>query len=91
MKRLLNNLWLKLLALLVGLLVWFHVVTEKTYTYEVTLPVTDVDLRDDLTLATLPPDSIEIIVSAKGKQLVQNSWRELGLRINARELINAAE
>lgn len=86
MKRLLNNLWLKLLALLVGLLVWFHVVTEKTYTYEVTLPVTDVDLRDDLILATLPPDSIAIIVSAKGKQLVQNSWRELGLRINISKL-----
>ncbi|MBK7142129.1 MAG: YbbR-like domain-containing protein [bacterium] len=86
MKSLLNNLWLKLLALLIGLLVWFHVVTEKSYTYEVMLPVTDVDLRDDLTIATQPPDSILVIVSAKGKQLVQSSWRERGLRINISKL-----
>ncbi len=86
MKKLLNNIWLKFLALLVGVLVWFHVVTEKTYNYEVTVPVTDIDLRDDLTLATLPPDSIVVVVSAKGKQLVQSGWRERGVRINISKL-----
>lgn len=86
MKMLLNNIWLKLLALLVGVLVWFHVVTEKNYSYEVKLPVTEVDLRDDLTLGTLPPDSVLIQVSAKGKQLVQSSWRENGIRINISKL-----
>ncbi|MCM2272692.1 MAG: CdaR family protein [candidate division Zixibacteria bacterium] len=82
MRMILNNFWLKLLALLIGLIVWFHVVTEKNYSYEVTLPVVDVDLRDDLTLATMPPDSLYIQVSAKGKQLVQSAWRENGIRIN---------
>jgi hypothetical protein len=86
MKLLLNNIWLKLLALLVGLLVWFHVVTEKNYSYEVKLPVTKVDLRDDLSLATRPPDSVIVMVSAKGKQLVQNSWRKNGVRINISKL-----
>lgn len=86
MRKLLNNIWLKLLALLIGVLVWFHVVTEKHYSYEVKLPVTEVDLRDELTLSTLPPDSVLVQVSAKGKQLVQSAWRENGVRINISKL-----
>jgi hypothetical protein len=86
MKYLLQNFWLKMLALVIGLLVWFHVATDKTYTYQLRLPVTQVDLREHNTLASLPPDSLTVVVSAKGKQLIRSEWREQGVRINISKL-----
>ena len=87
MRFLTNNFWLKLLALVIGLLVWVHVATEKTYTYQLKLPVTRVDLKAHQTLAAHPPDSLTVIISAKGKQLLQSTWRDQGIRINASKLL----
>ncbi len=87
MIKLLENFWLKVLALIIGLLIWFHVATEKTYNYEVKLPVEEVDLKDSLTLAANPPESLLVTVSAKGKQLLRHQWRQDGLRINATRYI----
>ncbi len=39
MKSLLENFWLKIVALIMGLLLWFHVATEKIYNYEVRVPI----------------------------------------------------
>ena len=83
MMKLLENFWLKIIALIMGLLIWFHVATEKTYNYEVDLPVAQVDLKDSLTLASNPPDTVQAKVSATGKQLLRKQWREEGVRINA--------
>ncbi len=83
MIRVLNNFWLKVVALIMGLLLWFHVATEKIYNYQLTLPVTKIDLREHYTLATPPPESIVVAVSAKGKQLLRSSWRQQGVRISA--------
>lgn len=83
MRNFFENIWLKLLALLLGFLVWLHVATEKPYTYELRLPVTEVALKERLVLADPPPDSILVAVSATGKQLLRQSWRRNGLRINA--------
>lgn len=66
-----------------GLLLWFHVATEKKYNYEVKLPVSEIIVKDNLALASKPPDSLTIKVSATGKQLLRQSWKESGLRINA--------
>ncbi|PWB68070.1 hypothetical protein C3F09_12370 [candidate division GN15 bacterium] len=87
MRFLLNNFWLKILALVMGLLVWIHVATEKTYTYQLKLPVTRVDLKVHNTLAAQPPESLTVIVSAKGKSLLQSGWRDQGIRINASKLV----
>ncbi|HUV30668.1 MAG TPA: CdaR family protein [Acidobacteriota bacterium] len=81
--RLLDNFWLKLIALLMGFLVWLHVATEKTYNYELKLPVNGVILKDSLTLLREPPDSLLVAVSANGKKLLREKWRERGVRINA--------
>lgn len=83
MKWLFSNLWLKLVALAIGFLIWLHVATEKMYSYELRLPVTKVDLKDHHTLASPAPDSVTILVSAKGKQLLRLDWRQQGLRISA--------
>ena len=45
-----NNIWIKLVALAMGLLLWFHVVTEKRYNYQLSLPVKEIALKNDLTL-----------------------------------------
>ncbi|UCC44148.1 MAG: YbbR-like domain-containing protein [Candidatus Zixiibacteriota bacterium] len=78
-----QNFWLKVIALLMGFLVWLHVATEKTYNHQVTLAVTEIDLQDSLTLSRPAVDSVQVEVSATGKQLLRKKWRERGLRINA--------
>jgi hypothetical protein len=83
MRWIFENLWMKLLALLIGSAIWLHVATEKIYNYEVTLPVTRIDLRDRHTLSSTVPDSVRVEVSAKGKQLLRALWQQQGVRINA--------
>ena len=83
MSWLLDNLGLKLIALVIGLLLWFHVVSEKVYEYNVHLPVTNVLLNDSLTLSECPPESVMVTVSAIGKQLLRTKWKKRGLIINA--------
>jgi YbbR domain-containing protein len=81
-----ENFWMKILALAIGVLIWLHVATEKIYTYEVTLPVSRIDLREHYTLANPAPDSVHALVSAKGKQLLRTIWRQQGVRIVATKL-----
>lgn len=83
MMKLLDNLWAKLFALLIGVLIWFHVATEKSYTYEVHLPITRVDLKENLTLAHAVTDTVMATVTATGKQLLREQWVERGVRLSA--------
>ena len=83
MKWILDNFWLKIVAFIMGLLVWIHVATEKTYNHEILLPLTEVNLKDSLSLGIEPPDSILVAVTATGKQLIRRRWRTAGLRLNA--------
>ncbi|MFQ6008538.1 MAG: YbbR-like domain-containing protein, partial [Candidatus Zixiibacteriota bacterium] len=86
MVKLLDNIWLKIIALVVGLLLWFHVATEKVYNHQVQLPLTEIALAEGLTLADNPPDSITVVVKAKGKQLLRSKWRQQGIKVNATQL-----
>jgi YbbR domain-containing protein len=83
MKWLWENFWLKVVAFVMGLLIWIHVATEKTYNYELSLPVTEITLKDNLSLSKEPLDSLLVAVSGTGKQLLRRAWREQGIRINA--------
>lgn len=85
LKWLLKNFWLKVVAFAMALMIWVHVATNKTYNYELKLPVTEVVLKNGLTLAKEPPDSLQVAVSASGKQLLRRKWRDRGLRINANQ------
>ena len=78
-----TNIWLRIAAVVMGLLLWFHVATEKKYNYEVKVPIKEIIVKENLALASPPPESLTIIVSATGKQLLRRSWKETGLRINA--------
>ncbi len=81
--KILDHFWLKITALILGLLLWFHVATEKTYNYQLPLLVEEVSLEKGLALSQAPPDSIMAVVSATGKQLLRQKWRERGLKIIA--------
>jgi hypothetical protein len=83
MPSFLDNLPIKIAALVLGLLLWFHVATDKEYSFELKLPLTDVLLDSGLTLSQFPPDSLRVVVRASGKLLLRNRWRRDGLRINA--------
>lgn len=87
MKSLFDNLALKIVALLLGLLLWFHVATEKIYTYQVRLPLNIVNLGQDLALVRFPVDSLTVVVSASGKRLGRTRWRDDGVRINALQFL----
>ncbi len=87
MASLLDNFWLKIVGVVMGLLLWFHVATEKTYNHEIRLPLTEISLEDSLTLANTPPDSVTVSVNASGKRLLRSKWRENGVRLMANQYV----
>ena len=85
MVKIFEHLWIKIIALLLGLLLWFHVATEKVYNYQLRLPLREVVLDNELTLAQAPPESLMIVVSATGKQLMRQKWRDRGVKVVANQ------
>lgn len=83
MIKVFDHLWLKIIAVILGLLLWFHVATNKTYNHQLTLPINVVVLAEGLSLTQAPPESLTVTVSATGKQLLRQKWRERGLRVTA--------
>jgi YbbR domain-containing protein len=81
MAHLFENLWVKIAALILAILLWFHVATEKVYQDDVYLPLTSVDITGDLLLIEPPPDSILITVAATGKKLLRTDWKKRGLKL----------
>lgn len=85
MVKIFEHFWIKVIALVLGLLLWFHVATEKVYNYQLRMPINQVVLDNDLTLAQAPPESLTVMVSATGKQLMRQKWRERGVKIVANQ------
>lgn len=81
MTKLIENLWVKIAAILLAVLLWFHVVTDKVYQNEINLPLMQVDLTGELVLAEPPPDSINVTVSATGKMLLRTNWKKRGVKL----------
>ncbi len=81
MAALLENLWVKIAAIILAILLWFHVATEKIYQHEITLPLEKIDITGDLVLVDPPPDSVRIAVSATGKRLLRTDWKKRGLKL----------
>jgi hypothetical protein len=77
------NILIKLTALLLAVLLWFNVITEKQYEYELTLPVTEIDFTPGLGPVSELPGSLTVKILAEGKKLLRNDWKKAGLRIKA--------
>jgi YbbR domain-containing protein len=80
-----SNLPLKVLAVTLALLLWLHVVTEKNYEVEQTLPVALVLTAENRALAAPPPDSLHTLISASGKALLRSGWKKKGVSIRVGE------
>jgi len=80
------NIIIKLLAVLLAVLLWFNVITEKQYEHELTLPITDIEFASALAPVSDLPDSLTIKVLAEGKRLLRSDWKHAGLRIKATRL-----
>jgi hypothetical protein len=70
----LKNLSLKLTALGLAVLLWFHVATDKVYEYPVALALTPAPLPAQFALATPMPDHVRLLVSGTGKELLRFLW-----------------
>ena len=66
-----TNRGLKILSFLTALLIWFHVTTERIYERTLNIPVSCVNLKENLFLAKSPPEKVEIKVQGKGRELLR--------------------
>lgn len=76
-----KNLSLKLTALGLALLLWFHVATNREYDYPITLTLTAGVVPDGFTLAEPLPEEIKVLLHGTGKELVRLLWNEGRARI----------
>lgn len=66
-----TNLGIKILALVTAFLLWFHVITERTYETTVTVPIQRINLGENLLITKAPPESVKVRVKGKGKELLR--------------------
>jgi hypothetical protein len=72
-KILLGNPGLKLLALFISALVWFHAATERDYLTEKKVRLEYVGLSDSLFILNELPENFQVKVSGRGKALINMS------------------
>ncbi|MEE9442524.1 MAG: CdaR family protein [candidate division Zixibacteria bacterium] len=80
------NIVIKLAALLLAVLLWFNVVSQKQYEYDISLPLKVFEFPDDLAAITAWPESLTVKVQADGSILLRNDWKEDGLRLRGGRL-----
>lgn len=80
------NIVIKLAAILLAVLLWFNVVSQKQYDYDISLPLKVFELPDGLAAVTSWPESLVVKVNAEGNMLLRNDWKEEGLRLRGGRL-----
>lgn len=70
-EKLLSNLSWKLAAVLLALVLWFHVATEKSYEKIFPARIEAIGLAGNLQLDDIEPDVTRVSVIGNGKQLLQ--------------------
>src|SRR5690606_10556251 len=81
----LHNLPLKIGAVLLAILLWVHVATNKAYEYQIELPLQLVDVPVGLIQTNAIPREATVRVQTSGKQLFALDARQPKLRISAAE------
>ena len=66
-----QSFWFKLAAIVMALLLWFHVATDKEYEHSHTFPLEILDVPERLILAEQIPDHIDVKVRGRGKALLK--------------------
>jgi hypothetical protein len=71
--KILANLGWKVVAVLLAMVLWFHVATEETYEKHFSTSIHPVGLNSRLAVERIDPPSGEVAVIGTGKQLLQLS------------------
>jgi hypothetical protein len=70
----LKNIWLKLTALALAVLLWFHVATNRVYNHTVELDLEAGPVPPGFALASPLPGRITLILAGTGKELIRFIW-----------------
>jgi hypothetical protein len=73
---LLRNLGLKILGLILALLLWFHVATNRDYDIELAYTFEYLNLPEELVMTAEPPEEVNVRLRASGKQLLRLWWSD---------------
>jgi len=85
-EKLVDNLWLKLGAILLACLLWFHASTDKSYEYTFSYSLELINLSPELILAEPLPAEAKVKIYGKGKEFLKFLLsKERSLKIDARE------
>ena len=76
-----DNLAIKIGALLIALFLWFHAVTEKEYEVKRQVPIQITAIPEDLVLAKPSPTEAVIRLRGKGKQLIIPYFSQIRLLV----------
>jgi hypothetical protein len=77
-----ENLGLKLVALLLAVVVYLHVYTERPATMMITFPIEPVDVPDSLAVVSPLPAPVMVELRGTGKQLIRLRLTEPRVRIS---------
>jgi YbbR domain-containing protein len=70
-KFILKNFGFKIVAVVMALLLWFHVATEKVYEYTKSFPVKILNIPEELILSQEVPEEVQVKIQGKGKELLK--------------------
>jgi len=70
-REIFKNLEMKIVALILALMLWFHVTTERDYTEQLSLPVHYLNTPRGLVLLEEGPSRVIAAITGKGKELVK--------------------
>ena len=83
----LNNLGVKGGAIGVALLLWLHVVTEKTYTYVFHASLNPTHLAENLIIANELPEHFQVKIRGKGKRLFWLMFSDVRIILDLQDTI----
>ncbi len=78
-----KNIWIKILALLVGCVLWLHVATEQEFEHTFKYPLLVEGLPNEYVLGAPLPDSVEVLLKGRGKDLIKLLFSDGEVAIDA--------
>lgn len=70
LQQLAKNLKIKIIVLVLAILVWFYVITEKNYQYIVEVPIRPINLRSEKVILNNYPRAAKVKLWGRGKNLL---------------------
>jgi len=64
-----RNITAKILSVVFAVILWFHVTTNSTFSYNVSLPIQYGGLSEDFIIASEIPDKVSVVINGRGKEL----------------------